>query len=193
MSLRPDVTPTLPSHDQLIDDLSTLELDIDVSHLHGLLTGLIVAGASEQAENFLRSLILNKTGPAFHQSTNALFSIYTVTQTWLNNFGFEFEMILPEIDIGLPERIMAFSNWCLGFLEGLQMSGLSLDDFENEDDIEILQHFEDFSQMDVEDLDFDNEDEKAYVDVTDYARLAVLQLFCDLNQHEEGQAVPAHH
>lgn len=193
MSVKPESTHALPDFDQLTDDLSTLDLDIDVSHLHGLITGLIVAGASEQAENFLRTLIMNKTGPAYHQSTNALFSIYTITHTWLNNFGFEFEMLLPEIDMSLPDRITAFANWCLGFLEGLQMSGLSLDDFDNEDDIEILQHFEDFSEMDIDDLEFDNEDEKAYLDVTDYARLAVLQLFCDLNKQDEGQVVPAHH
>jgi uncharacterized protein YgfB (UPF0149 family) len=187
-----DTVHQLPNYEQIIDDLSTLDLDLEVSHLHGLLTGLIVAGASEQAENYLRSLILNKTGPAFHQSTHALFSIYTITHTWLNNFGFEFKMLLPDEDCLLQERILAFSDWCLGFLEGLNLAGLTLEDFESEDDIELLQHFEDFSEMDAEDLELNDEDEKAYLDVTEYARLAVLQLFCDLNQ-QQGTDAPAHH
>lgn len=186
-------TPTLPTHTQIMENLSALALDVDVSYLHGLLTGFLVAGASTQAENYLRSLILNKTGPSFHQSTHALFSIYTVTQTWLNSFGFQFEMLLPEIDAALPERLQGFSNWCQGFLEGLQDAGLTMDDFENEEDLEILQHLDDFSQMDVDDLEFDNEDEKAYLDVTEYTRLAVLQLFCDLNEQESGKTAPAHH
>ena len=187
-----DIHHEMPNYEQMIDDLSTLDLNLEVSHLHGLLSGLIVAGASLQAENYLRSLIMNKTGPSFHQSTQALFSIYTITHTWLNNFGFEFKMLLPDENCSLQERILAFADWCLGFLEGLNLSGLSMDDFENEDDIEILQHFEDFSDMDAEDLELNEEDEKAYLEVTEYARLAVLQLFCDLNA-QEGQDVPAQH
>jgi uncharacterized protein len=187
-----DLHHELPNYEQIIDDLSMLELHLGVSHLHGLLSGFIVADASLQAENYLRSLIMNKTGPQFHQSTHALFSIYTITHTWLNNFGFEFKMLLPDENSSLQERILAFSDWCLGFLEALNLSGLSMDDFENEDDIEVLQHFQDFSDMDIENIEISEEDEKAYLEVTEYARLAVLQLFCNLNS-QEGQETPAHH
>ena len=188
-------THLLPSYQQVSDDLVVLNLPFDVAKLHGLITGFLVTNCSMQAENYLRSLLMNKSGPDYRQSTNVLLTLLTMTQTWLNNFGFDFCMLLPHDDTPLPERVMAFANWVSGFLDAINLSGLSLDDVDNEELVEILQHFEDFSQMEVDEFDFDNEDEKAYVDVTEYARLAILQLFCEFNQpnDEDKTSKTQHH
>lgn len=193
MSVYSDTSSEALDYDLLSDELAPLKLNMDISLLHGLITGLLVSGSSLQAENYLRSLLLNKTGPENHQSTQALFSILTITQAWLTNFGFDFQMLLPHDDEDLPIRVEGFSDWAQGFIEGFFMSGITMDDIESEDTIEALQHFEEFSQMGLDDLEFGEEDEKAFAELVEYARLAVMQIFCDLNDDETGFSEPLQH
>jgi uncharacterized protein YgfB (UPF0149 family) len=184
---------TLASFTQLSNDLAILDLNQDLSELHGRITGLIVAGASEHAEAYLRGLSMNKSGPQYHQAMNALFSLYTITHTCLYNFEFNFQLLLPDDNYSLQDRLYAFTNWTQGFLEGLDMSGLTLEDFESEETIEVLQHLEDFADMEVENIDASEQDEHAYVDVTEYLRLAVMQLFCDLQKEDQDSAQTSRH
>jgi len=193
MSVYSEASAESLSYDQLNQDLAPLELPVQLSYLHGMLTGCLVAGSHFQAENYLRSLLMNKSGADYRQSTNALFSLLAMTQTWLTNFGFDFHLLLPNDDASLSERVLAFADWCEGFMEGLDMGGLSLDDISNEDVLEAIQHIDEFSDIDSNDFDYNEEDEKAYFEVSEYVRLAVLQIFCDLNEEGSGRLEPVHH
>jgi len=181
------------SYDHFNENLEVLDLPIDVCQLHGILSGCLVAGAPAQAENYLRSLILNRSGPEVREATNTLFSLITITQAWLTNFGFEFHLLLPEDTSLLPERLESFACWCQGFMKGLDMADLSVDDIDNEDILEAIGHIDDFSDMDASDFDYEEDDEKAYFEITEYVRLSVLHIFCDLNETEGGRPEPVHH
>ena len=190
MSYIPEAQAALADYGQLSNDLAGLELNVNLASLHGMVTGLMVGGASTQAEAYLRSLSMNKSGPSYHQAINALFSMYTITQTCLLNFEFNFQLLLPNDEEALKDRLLSFVNWIQGFLQGLDKSGLCLEDFDSDDTIDILQHLEDFADMDIDTLEDDEQDEQAYVDITEYVRLAVMQLFADL-QADAQQA--SHH
>jgi hypothetical protein len=192
MSYVSEAQHTLAEYGQLSSDLVILDLNLDLSELHGMITGLIVGGASVQAEAYLRSLTMSKSGAQYHQAMNALFSLYTITHTCLYNCEFNFQLLLPDDDYALGDRLFAFTNWTQGFLQGLDMSELTLEDFESEETIEVLQHLEDIADMEIESLEANEQDEQAYVDVTEYVRLAVMQLFCDL-QEDESHSQPASH
>ena len=181
------------SYDHFNQNLEVLDLPIDVCQLHGILSGCLVAGAPDQAENYLRSLILNRSGPEVREATNTLFSLITITQAWLTNFGFEFHLLLPEDTSLLPERLESFACWCQGFMKGLDMGDLSVDDIDNEDVLEAIGHIDDFADMDAADFDYEEDDEKAYFEITEYVRLSVLHIFCDLNETEGGLPEPVHH
>lgn len=193
MSYVSEAQHALADYGQLSNDLAILELNLDPAELHGMVTGLIVGGASEQAEAYLRSLTMNKSGANYHQAMNALFSLYTITHTCLYNFEFNFQLLLPTDEAVLSDRLLAFTSWIQGFLKGLDMSGLCLEDFESEDTIEVLQHLEDFADIEIDGLEDNDQDEQAYVDVTEYVRLAVMQLFCDLQEDEADSKQTSHH
>jgi uncharacterized protein YgfB (UPF0149 family) len=194
MSDYSDATKVNLTYEQLNQELASLELPLDVSKLHGILTGCLVFGGQLQAENYLRSLLLNKTGGAFRTANNALFALFSMTHAWLGHFGFDFKLILPQDTEDLMQRVSAFTRWCQGLLEGFDLSGLTLDEIESEEVLEILQHMDEFSQMDAEDFDYeDEEDEKAFLEITEYVRLAVLHILCDLNEQGAGSQEPVHH
>lgn len=187
MSVYSDETTSPLSYEKIKEELAVLNLNIDVSQLHGVLTGLLVLGQSRQAEKYLSSLMLNKTGPNYRQANYVIFSILTWTQTRLDNFGFEYQLLLPSDDSSLSERVQCFVDWCEGFMEGIDMAGLSIDDIENTEVIESIQHIDEFSDLDTAEMDYGDEDEKAYFEISDFVRMAVMQLFCEFN---EGGGLP---
>jgi uncharacterized protein YgfB (UPF0149 family) len=182
------------SYAQLEEKLAPLQLPSDIAHLHGTLCGCLVAGGQMQAENYLRSLLVNKIGPEYRESQNALFGLFSMTQTWFSHFGFDFRLMLPGDEEDLEARVRAFVDWCQGFLDGFEMTGLEADDIESEEVLEVLQHFDEFSQMEVDEFDYESEeDEKAFIEISEYARLAVLQVLCDLQAEGNESQAPLHH
>jgi len=179
---------------QLEDKLLPLQLPMSVAELHGALCGCLVAGGQMQGENYLRSLLVNKSGEMYRESQQALFSLFSQTQAWLSHFGFDFRLVLPDENEDLEVRVAAFVLWCQGFLDGFEMTGLDADSIDSEDVLEILQHFDEFSQMQAQEFAYeDEEDEKAFFEMSEYARLAVLQVLCDLEAEGKESESPLHH
>ena len=193
MSVYSDAGALPISYEKMKQELAILKLNLDVSQLHGILTGLLVLGQARQAEQFLSSLLLNKTGPDFRQANYHLFSILNATQSKLENFGFDFQLLLPADDASLSERLSSFVNWCEGFMEGIDMAGFSSDDIENSEILETIGHIDDFSDMDIQDLEYGEEDEKAYFEVSDFVRMAIVQLFCEFNEGGLPKEANVHH
>jgi uncharacterized protein YgfB (UPF0149 family) len=182
------------SFDQLEEKLDPLKLACGVSRLHGTLCGCLVAGGQLQAENYLRSLLVNKSGENLREGQNALFAMFSMTQSWFSHFGFDFHLLLPDDANNLEERVRAFVDWCQGFLDGFDMTGIEADDIENDEVLEIIQHFDEFSQMEVDEFDYaSEEDEKAFIEISEYARMAVLQVLCDLQAEGNESQAPLHH
>lgn len=174
----------LPNYDDFVELIAVLSLTISASELHGMMCGYLCAGADSQGEAYLRALSGNKKDDATRAATLAMFSIYTVSQQQINNFDFEFELLLPDDNQPLSERALAFSEWCEGFTQGLTMAGIDVDQFYDEEAQEALQHLMEFAELDCDTLDIEEEDEKALMEVSEYARMAVIRLHGDLVMNE---------
>lgn len=174
----------LPQYEQFNGSIDGLALSISASELHGIMCGYLCAGEDSQGEAYLRALLNNKKDEASRNALLAMFSVFSVSQQQINNFDFGFEMLLPGEWCSLSERAQAFSEWCEGFTQGLTMAGIGLDQFYEEEAQESLQHLMEFAELDTESLDIDEEDEKALMEVSEYARMAVIRLHGDLVMNE---------
>ncbi|MBL7481491.1 UPF0149 family protein [Legionella bononiensis] len=184
----------LPEYTDFAESIAVLSLSISGSELHGMMCGYLCAGADSQGEAYLRALLNNKKDEESRNALLVMFSVYTISQQQINNFDFEFEMLLPDDNESLVERAQAFSEWCEGFTQGLTMAGVGADQFYEEEAQEALQHIIEFAELDCETLDVDEEDEKALMEVSEYARLAVIRLHGDLvmNERERGGSETTH-
>ena len=180
----------LPDYDHFTHSIEVLALEISSSELHGMMCGYLCAGADSQGEAYLRALLNNKKDEESRAAIMAMFAVFSVSQQQINNFDFEFEMMLPGDDQSLLERAQAFSEWCEGFTQGLSMAGVDGNQFYEEEAQEALQHITEFADLDVDSLDVDEEDEKALMEVSEYARMAVIRLHGDLimNERERGSS-----
>jgi uncharacterized protein YgfB (UPF0149 family) len=176
------VSSHLPEYQAFIDSISVLDLPISGSEMHGMMCGFLSAGAGSKGEEYLRALMLNKNDPTSRAAILALFDVYAISQQQIINLDFEFQLMLPKDNESLPERAQAFSEWCEGFTQGLVMADIDMDQIEEEDTQEAVGHMYDFAMLDQDELGDNEEDERAFMEVSEYARMAVLRIFSELNQ-----------
>jgi uncharacterized protein YgfB (UPF0149 family) len=175
----------LPSYDDFTGAIEPLALPISGSELHGIMCGYLCAGADAQGEAYIRALLNNKKDEVSRNGLLTLFSVFSISQQQINHFNFDFQMLLPENEESLILRAKAFSEWCEGFTQGLNIAGVGADEFYEEESQEALQHLIEFAELDYESLDIGEDDEKALMEVSEYARMAVLRLHSDLIMQEK--------
>lgn len=176
----------LPLYSDFSEQISILGLSISSSSLHGMMCGYLCAGAFQLGDSYIRGLVINKSGVQMRAAIQALFDVYTTSQHQMDEDNFTFELMLPEDEQSLSERALAFSDWCAGFLHSLQISGIDHSQFDEEDSQDALQHLEEFAKLDYSHIDISEEDEKALVEVSEYARMAVIRLYWDLRAHTKS-------
>ncbi|HFE6329584.1 TPA: UPF0149 family protein [Legionella pneumophila] len=174
----------LPKYDDFVQSISVLALTMSGSELHGIMCGYLCAGADSQGEAYIRALLNNKKDEQSRNALLSMFSIFSISQQQMNNFDFEFEMLLPDDDESLVTRAQAFSEWCEGFTQGLTIAGVGMEQFYEEESQDALQHLMEFAELDCESLEVGEEDERALMEVSEYTRMAVLRLHSDLVLHE---------
>ena len=178
----------LPDYEDFVDSIAVLALDISASELHGMMCGYLCAGADNQGEAYLRALLNNKKDEASRIAIMSMFAVFTVSQQQISHYDFEFEMALPDENQPLTQKAQAFSEWCEGFTQGLDMAGVGMDQFYEEEAQEALQHIIEFAELDCDTLDTDEEDEKALMEVSEYTRMAVIRLHGDLVMNERERS-----
>lgn len=183
-----NTTLHLPNYHDFMNSIAVLALPISASELHGIMCGYLCAGAASEGEAYLRALMTNKNDAIMRV---ALFGVFAVSQQQMLNFDFEFQLLLPDDDEPLALRARAFSEWCEGFTQGLTLAGVGYEELQEDDAQEALQHLIEFAQLDCHTVSIDEEDERALMEVTEYARMAVLRIHGDLLQ-SDGQTEIAH-
>jgi yecA family protein len=180
----------LPRYDVFTQTIAVLGLPISSSELHGVMSAYVSTGALKAGEQYIRALMLNQHDEMTRAAAMALFNLFATTEQQIAHHGFGFELLLPDDQEDLVARAKAFSEWCVGYMQGIRMAGVDFDQFHDEDTQEAFQHIEEFSELDYESIDVTSEDERSLMEVCEYTRVAVLHIFNDLNLNRlEGKKV----
>ncbi len=178
----------LPDYEVFVESIAALSLQISASELHGLLCGYLCAGADRQGESYVRALLQNKKSAESREALLSLFSIFSISQQQISTYDLGFNLLLPKDEDPLRERAKAFSEWCEGFTQGLTLAGVDIEHLNEEDAQDILQHLVEFAELDYDSLDVDEDDERALMEVTEYARMAVIRLHGDLMMYKDKKS-----
>lgn len=188
-------TLRLPSYQHFADTIALIHLPISASELHGVMCGYLAAGAIRQGENYIRALLAQRTEHETREVLLTLFGVFTISHQQMRDHHFEFELLLPDDDMPLSDRAQAFSEWCEGFVQGITVSGVDRHEFEEEEAQDALHHIKAFAQMDYTQVTVDEEDEHALMEVYEYARMAVLHIYADIQQNQinpDDDSIVAH-
>jgi uncharacterized protein len=163
----------------LIDDVAQASrrsgLAAEPSELHGALCGWL-SGGGENAPNWPAHVLADDSLPA-PEPDSALDELRKASVAQLDDRGFGFELLLPEIDDSLNARADALFDWCRGFLGGFGLAAGANPSLSEEAE-EALHDLARLAQAVPESSD-DDEDEHALAEIEEFVRVAVLLLHGD--------------
>lgn len=173
-----------PQNFELIENaLSRIDADIEASEAHGMLCGMICATGRGDINAWLAE-ILNDRDPrdlSIKESQKLLMNLYDQTLEQLSDGNFGLVLLLRNDEEPLDHRIQDLSDWCQGFLYGMAMNGLSDLTKLPDEAREILNDIMDISKAGYDAGEGEEENETAYVEITEYIRVGVLVVYNELN------------
>lgn len=179
----------LPDHQTFNESIKALTLPISTSKLHGIMCAYLAVGANQGGEAYLQAIMPQKKDKASRVTILSLFNIYAITQQQIAHFGFKFQLLLPDANQSLLSRAQAFSEWCVGFTQGLSLSGFNIQHLKNESTREMILHIAEFGQLDYQMLEVNEDDARAFMYATEYTRMAVPEIYADIHL-QQGHTGP---
>lgn len=164
-------TTTDPNHDLFHEVLARSSLDPSPSEAQGMLCGLLCGGAADPLAAWLTQLLPAEIPFARYQA--ALQPLVHSLHHALTDPELGFELGLPDDNRPLRERATALYDWVRGFLFAVGVLGVTERDLP-EQMREILHDFTEFTRIDFDQLDDDEENEQALADVIEFVRVAAL-------------------
>lgn len=187
------MTDLLPPHDDIDLALEDLGAALGAAEVHGLLSGLAAAGA-RFTEAQLRALLKDELDVELDEDTwRELRAIDRTLRRQLADDDLGFELLLPDDDRPLDERVEAMADWCVGFLAGFGTGTGGRKDGEFSEDVRmLLGTIGEFTQAEVgggddnAGEDADDAAEKDFMELVEYLRIAALTIFLELAAPRDG-------
>lgn len=173
----------LPNFDEVAKALKHLKAVTEVSESHGLLCALFSGGADVRINAWIDSMLtahIEEGDLVAEDSLRVLGEVFEATKSQYESGFCDLEILLPEDDGRFYVRIDALAMWCQGFLSGLGLMGFTL---ESEHSAEVQEAIDDLSKMSAlqyDEEEGDEESEKAFHELAEYAKVAALLLHAEL-------------
>ena len=177
----------VPSLETLALALSQARADCSASELHGVLTGLLAAGARLNRATLMKTLEAHADpASAFLDSVIAgLWQLQLKTLEDLGDDELAFQPMLPDDDDDLALRVVALGDFCRGLLAGFGLGAQASHPALAQETVrETLQDLVNIAQVDSVD-EPDEDGVIAYAELHEFVRLAVIHLFEDMAPREE--------
>jgi len=166
------------SYQCIQDVLLSTGAAVNAAKAHGMLVGMLCLDDTVDREQWLDA-VFSEDKAALHQGQRALvLDLYEDTRRLLTDIDFSFELFLPDDDTALAERAYALSEWCQGFLSGLnyEAGGRAWPG----DCDEVLRDLRDVCELDPDAAGED--DEEAYMEISEFVRIGVQVIHGELQR-----------
>ncbi|NNM59996.1 MAG: UPF0149 family protein [Legionellales bacterium] len=155
---------------------------ITPAELHGILCGLVCAGLKKLDENSVSDILMLDLADETDTDQNnlTLNALFGNTKQKIEQFELDFQLLLPDDDLPLGERAFEFGKWCEGFLAGIGLSNVPHTYRDQAEVDDILHKLSEASRIEFRNLDFSEEDEQFFYQVTEFVRLSVFAIYQEL-------------
>ena len=167
--------------DECCHELLVHGLDITPSDLQGGLCGRLCGNQSLEEEDVLTFFaeLTEDTSSGLVPIKEMLHNLYRDTLTQVSAQEGLVELLLPDDDDPLSERIEALSRWCRSYLAGLGLSGLSGETTLAPDVTEAMRDMAAIALVDP-DSEQEEDDETSFVELVEFVRVASTLIHVEL-------------
>lgn len=156
--------------------LRRVDCQYTAAEIQGVACGLLVVNLNADEKLWLDHIIENRDPMDVLQNDIAKeLKLYLQSvREQMQDSNLEFELLLPEEDDILEDRVEAMQEWSSGFMMGVALAGLT--DFSNlpEDTQELFNDFIEISKAGQFSVEEREESEDAYLHIVEYLRMGVL-------------------
>ncbi|QBH95435.1 YecA family protein [Limnobaculum zhutongyuii] len=164
---------TLPSYQTLNTTLTQHHIGMTASEMHGLISGLLCGGSNDSSWTVMVHDLTNE-GIAFgYPLKDMVTQLYDVTKQDLEDEGFDFDLLVPDDESSVFERIDALSGWVNHFLLGLGMMQPKLAQVKGETG-EAIDDLRNIAQLGYEEDEDQDELERSLAEIHEYVRMAAM-------------------
>ena len=190
--------PDIPQLEGLLFDVDAA---LGASESHGALCGMLCAQGATDASQWMLHVLgeHEETSPALQTVGKQLLQLHKVTTEQMNDSEVDFELMLPDDEESLELRVEALGTWCQGFVYGLAAGGIQEDTQLPEDSKELITDILEISragyaadeeaEMNAGIDDDSEEDEVAFMEVSEYVRMGILLIYEELQPLQSSQTV----
>lgn len=168
--------------DELSELLQSLGALLGAAELHGLLVGQLATGKRLSRSEWLRDTNehADLSQSPDEVAGDRLYDFYRHTLAALQSGELDFQLLLPEDDNALDERVENLGTWSQGFLTGFGLAGSSLKI--DEDLAEGLRDISAIAQIGAsEDEAALDSSENDFFSICEYVRLLAVEIFWNHN------------
>jgi len=168
---------SLPSFDTLASRLTPLGALGSPAELHGMLCGRLCGGGRYSDREWLDAAreCLGLVGSADAETEGHLAQLYQVTLEQFRDNTLGLDLLLPDDDTAMDQRLLALSHWCSGFLAGFGGAGISGETHLSADTADALRDFAAFVQINP-DEEGGEDAETDFTEIVEYIRVASLTM-----------------
>ncbi len=185
---------TTISYQMVNTRLHTVDASTDAAEAHGILCGLICVDSSKALNAWL-SHVLGDQDPrdaTVQQTQRLLMDLRDKTSHEFTSGDFDLDLLLLDDEAPLSNRIECLSEWCQGFMFGLNIAGMMDLTKLSPEAQEISQDITEFAKA-AYDQDEDQEvSEHSYTEIIEYIRIGALVIYEDLNHNDPAPSPLLH-
>lgn len=172
--------------------LRRADSELTAAESHGLLCAMLCADPAGPDGRWLDEVVpAGAPGAARAAEARVLLERLRVdTASGLAGDEAGLRLLLPEDEVALSQRTHALVHWCEAFLYGLGLAGVQAERSLGPEGREVLADLVEISRLDPE--AGGEEDERAYTEVSEFVRVAVMLLYEDLREQERADRPRMH-
>src|SRR5438477_9135398 len=110
-------TETLPDYTSLEKALQGAQVSFSPAQVHGFICGILCATRGRLSSSWIKDLTGKKPSAALKEM---LLELFETSFHLVNEFSFEFTLLLPSDEVDINLRSESLGVWCQGFLTGLE-------------------------------------------------------------------------
>lgn len=184
----------MPDITEIENALFRADAVMGAAEAHGALCGMLCArgsiGLSEWIDHVLGQSA--EGSPSLHDAVHLLSSLHRVTIEQMNDTAAHNQLLLPDDEDSLGERVTALANWCQGFVYGLGVGGIREEEMP-EDSREMMRDILEIGRAATDTEEDDDEgredDERAYMEIEEYVRMGAKYIFEELQPIQATQTI----
>lgn len=164
----------LPEFYSLEDALIRLDAQFSAAELHGAACGVLAVNRHYSFDHWVKQVAREALEDP--ETYDWVEQVFADAQYHLNAESLTFNLLLPEDEEPLAQRVTALQQWCQGFAYGLALSGLkTMKDLpaDSREWVEDVVKIGSSGEIDVED---EEASEDAFIELVEFVRVGVLMM-----------------